>query len=695
MKNIKSHINLVILFLITIAFANAQVDRSKTPKAGPAPQIQLQVPIEFKLDNGMTVLLVENKKLPRVSYNLTIDNLPSLEGDKAGALSILGTMLGNGTATISKDEFNEEVDFLGATINFSSRGGFASGLSKYSERLLELMADAAMNPLLVEDEFNKEKEKQIEGLKAGEKSVATVTDRVENALVYGKHHPYGEFITEETLNKITLDNVRVFYEKLFNPENAYLVIIGDIDPNTIQDQVKKYFGVWKSKAIIETSVPNPNPNVQFTQINFVDMPNAVQSNIVVSNNVELKMGDKDYHAALISNFILGGGGTGYLFRNLREDKGYTYGSYSSIGASRFGASKFSATAEVRNEVTDSSVIEILKEIKKIRTEKVAPETLETAKASYVGSFVRALERPETIANYALNIKLNDLPLDYYKNYLTNINEVTQDDVMRVANKYFLSDNARIVVVGKGSDILENLEKTGIPIKYFDPYANPVDKPVFTKPIPEGVTAQSVLDSYLNAIGGKEAAKTVETILAVADVKIEGVPFAPTAEIKTKAPYKESIEMSIEGMGVIMKQKFNGETGYMEQQGQRKDLTEDELGSKKSEYSIIPELHYDLSKVSLESMMTIEGSDVYKIKVSDGKNDSYRYYDTTTGLLLRVESTVKSQGQSITSVADFGNYSPVKGVLFPYSQTVKAGPQVLNFNYTNIKVNEGVSDTDFD
>jgi hypothetical protein len=257
------------------------------------------------------------------------------------------------------------------------------------------------------------------------------------------------------------------------------------------------------------------------------------------------------------------------------------------------------------------------------------------------------------------------------------------------------DNSRIIVVGKGSDVLENLEKTNIPIKYYDKYANPVEKPVFTKPIPEGVTAQTVLDSYLSAIGGKENAKKVSSLLINADVVIEGAPFAPKAEIKAMTPNKSSLEMSIEGMGVIIKQKFNGEIGYREQQGQRKDFTAEEIVNEKSKHSIIPELNYDLSNVSLESMMSIDGKEVYKIKVSEGKKDSYRYYETQTGLLLRIESAEEIQEQSVTQIVDYGNYSPVNGVLFPYSQTFKTGPQVLNFNITNIKVNEGVTDADFD
>ncbi len=192
---------------------------------------------------------------------------------------------------------------------------------------------------------------------------------------------------------------------------------------------------------------------------------------------------------------------------LREDKGYTYGSYSRIGDRSRYASRFTATAEVRNEVTDSSVVEILKEVNRIKTELVDADQLKNAKAKYVGNFVMNVEKPETVARYALNIKTEDLPADFYTTYLEKINAVTAEDVKRVANKYFKSQNARIIVVGKGSDVIGNLEKTGIPVMYFDKYANATEKPEFSKPIPDGVTAQTVIDSYITAIGGTDNAKT--------------------------------------------------------------------------------------------------------------------------------------------------------------------------------------------
>ncbi|MBT8266403.1 MAG: insulinase family protein [Bacteroidia bacterium] len=684
---------LILLIVITFG-AHAQLDRSKQPKPGPAPKIMLGTPDEFELKNGLKVMIVENHKLPRVSFNLTIDNPPVLEGDKAGVSTILGAMLGNGTTTITKDEFNEEIDFLGANLNFGSNGAFASSLSKYAERIMELMADATKNPLFSEEEFQKEVERQIENLKTQEKDVTAVSQRIATALTYGTNHPFGEFISEASLKNINLDNVRAFYEENFNPRSAYLVVVGDVDPVKIRTLAEKYFGEWSNSVKVDRTIPNPKPNVQFTQINFVDMPNAVQSNISVTNTVNFQMNDPDYHAVLMANQILGGSFGSYLNMNLREKHGYTYGARSSINTNKYSAARFRAGASVRNMVTDSSIVETLKEINRIRTEPVSAEDLANAKAKYVGNFVLALENPQTIARYALNIKLNNLPEDFYTTYLKKINAVTIEDVKRVANKYFKPQNSRIIVVGKGSEVLENLEKTGIPIKYFDTYANPVSKPEFTKPIPEGVTAQSVLDNYIKTIGGKNKLMTIKTLHSNANVTIEGVPLALSAELKLMVPNKESMEMTAEGMGVLMKQKFNGEAGYMEQQGMKTPFTSEEISEKQSDKVLFPELYYDQGNVALEAMTTIDGKDVFKLKVNNGDKKSFRYYDASSKLLVRVETETEVQGQTITSVVDYDNYSPVNGVQVPYNQRVKSGPQVISMNFTNVKVNEGVTDADF-
>ena len=651
----KNRIILLITTMLISFSVSAQLDRSIQPVGGPTPKIKLDKPKEFKLKNGIKVLVVENHKLPRVSYSLRIDGTPILEGEKAGVLSILGQMLGNGTTSIEKDVFNEEIDYLGANVSIGFRSSFASSLTKHNDRILELMADAIINPLLTVEEFDKTKEQLIESLKADEKSIDAIGSRVGNALSYGKNHVYGEFITEETLNKISYEDVIDFHKKYTYPNSAYIVVIGDVNYKEVKKSITEKFSVWKKAKKVENDVPVLTPNVGLTEVNFIDLPSATQSSIGVTNNVELKMNDEDYFTALITNNILGGGGEGYLFKNLREDKGYTYGAYSSLGSSRYGVARFSAGAKVRNMVTDSAVTEIVNEIVRIRTELVDAELLKNAKAKYVGNFIMRLERPQTIANYALNIKLNDLPEDFYETYLEKINAVTAEDVKRVANKYFKIANTRIIVVGKGSDVVENLEKVGFPINYFDKYANAVAKPVFNKAIPEGMTALDVVDNYIKAIGGKDMLLNVNTLVSNMDVTIPGAPFKPMAISKQMMPNKISFEMKANMGGQtmsLMKRNFSGEKGYMEQQGQKMLMSEEEIMEAKNVEGIFEELYYSDDQTELLSINSIDGEDVYKIKVVKNEKTSYRYYAVESGYLISIEEEDENKNISSTKYGDY-------------------------------------------
>ena len=217
-------------------------DRSQ-PKPGPAPIINIKKPQSFTLTNGLKVLIVENHKLPRVSFNLSLDNAPFAEGAKKGVDNLTGSLIGNGSQKITKDAFNEEIDFLGADISFYAAGASANCLSKYSGRILQLMADGVLNPNFTQTEFDKEKDKLIEGLKTQEKSIAAVAGRVQNVLAYGKNHPYGEFLSESTIKNVTLDDVVKNYNTNFVPENAYLVIVGDVKFAETKKAVEDLFNV--------------------------------------------------------------------------------------------------------------------------------------------------------------------------------------------------------------------------------------------------------------------------------------------------------------------------------------------------------------------------------------------------------------------------------------------------------------------
>lgn len=675
-----------ILFILFLTGIMQAQDRPQ-PKPGKSPVVNIKKPQTFVLENGLKVMIVEDHKLPRVTYNLTLDNVPFAEGKKKGVDELGSSLLGNGSKKIAKDVFNEEIDFFGANVNFSSHGAYASSLSKYANRILELMADGALNPNFTQVEFDKEKAKMLEGLKADEKSVKAISNRVVDALAFGKNHPFGEFVTEETLKNVTLADVEANYATYFLPENAYLVIIGDVKFNKVKPVVEKLFGSWKKSSIPKATYNNPE-NVASTQINFIDMPNAVQSEISLVNTLTIKMTDPDFFPSLLATNILGGDFNSYLNMNLREKHGWTYGASASMGSGKY-VTKLKSSAAVRNVVTDSAVVEFVKEFKKIRTEKVTDELLRNAKASYIGRFVMQVEKPETVARFALKTEIEKLPSDFYEKYIQNINAVTADDILRVANKYFLLDNTRIVITGKGSDVIPGLETLKIPIFYFDKFGNPLEKPVAKKEIPANVTAKSVLENYIKAIGGEKAVSAVKTIAMFGTTSIPQAPSPLTFTSKIDAKGRLLVELAMGSMS-MMKQVLNEKEGFMMQQGRKMNIEGNNLTKMKASAVPFEELQLvSNAGIAITQIEAIDGNDAYVLK----NGDSTLYYDVKSGLKVADSETQDQGGNKVTLMTYYKDYRDVKGVKTPFNIIKNVGIE-LDIKINDVKINEGVLDTDF-
>ena len=685
---------IIALVIILSSSANAQIDRSIMPESGPAPEIFFGKPQTFNLDNGLTVMVVENTKLPRASASLSFDNPLIFEGDIAGVSSILAEMVGNGTQSISKEDFIEEIDYMGASLNVTGSGAFAGSLKRYFPRVLELMASAVLEPLFTQEEFDRQKNLIKESLKTGDKDVATAANRVEGFITYGSQHPNGEFVTQESLDKASLQDAIDFYNNYSSPSNAYLVIIGDVNYDEIKSKVTNLFGSWSSKDVSASSFPSPT-NPDETEIIFVDMPNGVQSVVSIINTVDFNKNNSDYFAALVANRILGGGGAGRLFNNLREDKGWTYGSYSGISESYKTKGTVIAQAQVRNEVTDSAAVELLMELDKMKNSFVTDEELNSAKAKYTGNFVLSLENPSTIAGFARNIITQKLPEDYYNSFLENINNVTKEDVQKAANNYFLTDNTRVFITGKGSEILEsieNIEYNGkkVKVRYFDKYANEIERPDYS--IDSDISAEDVINEYVKAIGGKDALAEVTSIEIKATSNIQGTVLEMYS---VKNNQNQSLmEMSAMGM-TIAKTVFNKFQGYNEVNGQRIPLTEVELEQAIINSALFSELNFDFSLVELVGTSDVEGEKAYEIKVTDNKSV---FYSVDTGLKLKEVESQEVEGNLIVGETYYREYEEVEGILLPkVINQVSASipiPGGITFKATSIKLNVETKESDF-
>jgi len=689
MKKYKQIISFLIISFLIAGNASAQLDRSIRPEPGPAPEIKIGEHHSFTLDNGLKVIVVENHKVPIVSFQLTLDVDPVMEQNAVGYVSFTGDLLRSGTKNNTKAEIDEKVDFIGAELSTYTNGIYAQSLKKHTETLLELMSDVLLNPVFPQDELDKTKKQAVSGLKASETDPNEISSRVGQKLRY-PNHPYGEIQTEETVNNISREKCLDYYNNYYKPNTAYLVIVGDINLKESKKFAKKYFGEWQKGEVPQHEYQFPSKTIG-TRIAMVHKDDAVQSVISVIYPVNLKPGSKDAIPAYLTNQILGGGVfSGRLMLNLREDKGYTYGARSSLSTDPY-IGYFQAGAQVGTNVTDSAIVEFLYEMNRMRNEKVSDKDINLTKSVSIGSFARSLERPQTIARFALNTQRYNLDENYYPGYLEKLNAVSIDEIQQMSKKYITPDNAIVLVVGDKKKLAERLKVLDADgtIEFYDSDGNPV-KEETSSAIPEGVAAETVINKYIEAIGGKENLEKIEDMTMVATTSMNGMEINQTTY--RKSPNKYAMITSMNG-NVMMQQAFNGERGIMKGFQGEKEITGDDLENLKIDATLNLELKYDELGVEtiLESMETLNGTAAYKVKVVRPTGQvTYDYYDAESGLKLMTKQTIETPQGEITQKQMFTDYQEVEGIMFPFTVKI-SGIQNLELNVDSISVNDNLAD----
>lgn len=464
-----------ILFALLVGSAtllHAQLDRSKAPEPGPAPKIELGDYEKFTLPNGLTVLVVENHKYPKVSFRMVLDIDPVLEGNKTGMMAITGDLLTEGTRGLTNEQLAEEVDFMGASLSASATSVSASGLSRYKDDLVRLMSEVIKYPTFPEASFEKVVNQYLAAIEADKKEPKSIAANLRNRLLFGKEHPYGDVMTETSLKSVSIADCKDFYQQYFKPNVAYLAIVGDVTLKEVKKLTKKYLSDWEKGDVADMEYRQPEL-IEGKRVVLSHRDNAPQSYILITHTLQLPKGHPDVIPLSVMNSMLGSGFTGLLFKNLREDKGYTYGAYSSLGSDRLTA-RFTVASNVRADVTDSSFIEIRKEINYIKDDLLEQDHLDMTKATLAGNFSRSLEHPSTIARFALNIERFGIPKDYFETYLEKLSKVTLEDVKDMGEKYLTPDSALYIVVGNRDlkDKLKTIDSDGV-IEEFDYHGDPI------------------------------------------------------------------------------------------------------------------------------------------------------------------------------------------------------------------------------
>jgi predicted Zn-dependent peptidase len=671
----------------------AQLDRSIRPKPGPAPELQMGTAQSFVSSNGIKVYVVENHKLPVVSYSMDFDIRPELQGDMTGFKDFMGDLLTAGTKTKTKDQFNQELDMLGARLQISSDGIYMQTLKKNTDKLLALGAEVLTQPRFSQEELDKLKKQAQSGLAQMQDDPESMSRNITSILNYGKNHPYGEVMTEKSVENITLDRCKKYFDTYYRPNVTYMAIVGDITLAEAKAQVEKHFGKWAKKEVPRASYPTPKPG-KGAAVAVVNKGAAVQSVINITYPIDMKPGHPDDLKLKVANGILGGGSTGRLFQNLRETKAWTYGSYSSVSTDDlpYGGS-FSATSNSTTSATDSSVGEMLKEMNRLRTETVSKEELDGFKNYMAGTFALGLEDPRTLARYAINEKKYNMPKDYYKNYLKNLEKVTSDDVKMVANKYITPGIAHITVAGDKKQVAEKLKQFG-PVTVYDLYGNvESDKPAAA--VPSNLNAKDVVKMHITETGGEEAWKKVNDMTMVMTTEMQGMSI--TLKTIRKAPNKMFMDVNAMGQS-FQKIVFDGKKGYTSAMGQKQDFGDAEVKEYADEASMSRDLNYlkPEYKLALKGIEKIDGNDAYEIEITKPDGDVLtEYYDVTSKLKVKSVATSEGPQGKMTQTTYYLDYKAGAGGLkYPNQIKQSAGPQTMDMKLQSVEVNTGIKDDVF-
>jgi zinc protease len=431
--------------------------------------LNLPEPAETQLANGLRVVFVEQRRLPLVSFRLAFRSGDSSDpADLPGLTDVMTDMLVEGTESRGSRQIAEEVARYGATLTAGASSDYltvaASSLAAYADEVLELLADVTLRPVFPEGELALAKANAQQNLIAQRAQPSFLAGEAVARVLFGQH-PYATVAsTPESIEALSRDRLVRHHRQLLVPNDAVLLVAGDVDRGRVVGQVERLFGGWARGEVVAREFPAP-PERDERVAYLVDRPGSAQTNILVANKA-IRRTDPDYFPVLVMHTILGGNASARLFMNLREEKGYTYGAYTQLDARRLAGS-FRATTEVRNQVTGVSLKEIFYELGRIRDEDVSDEELSDAKSYLTGVFPIRLETQEGLIDQLVQIRVHDLAPDYLETYRDNVQRVTKEDVRRAARRTVTPERAAVVVVGDGAQIREQVAPHVSRVEEFD------------------------------------------------------------------------------------------------------------------------------------------------------------------------------------------------------------------------------------
>lgn len=635
-------------------------DLNVRPNALPNTAFQFPEYKEFTLSNGLHVYLIENHEQPTLTFSLAIRGGDAYDPvGKEGTAAIAGDMLGKGTKNRTAQKIAETLDGVGASISVSTAGESmnvnASFLKRHTNTVLSIMSEQLREPSFDEEELKKLKQQYQASVQSRRSRSMEIATALSRKVIYGMDNPLARRTSEKTIDAVTREDVIAFHSNYIRPNSSSIAIVGDITEKEARDLLKKYFTSWEKGTRPE--VDFPKMTTEPAGVYFVPRKGSVQSTIIVSA-AGPAVSSPDYDATDIMVSYVGGGFGSMLFNTLRETYSYTYSPFSTLTRGR-RYNRIALGSEVRNAVTDSAITVIYRELRRLAGEGPEESALKRRIASVVGGYQIAFERAGTVAAVLQNAWLSDVSIDNVINHTSRIQALSEGDIQEAASRYLNMFNLRLIVVGS-PDVRSKLEQFG-PIKEFTLDLEPA-KVAALEPV--NLTAQQIVEKYVEAIGGRAAVDSVKNVVikGTVEMKMQGREMNGTFERTVSAPNKE---MSVMDLGIMKQSQWiNGTSAWVSMMnGPAGEQSKDESAKLILEARIFPFATiladgYNVTvKGKRDGMILLEATSPF------GRADRY-YIDEKTMLVARLEKDEQTQQGILTTTEKYEDYTTVGGVKLP-------------------------------
>jgi predicted Zn-dependent peptidase len=683
---------LMLLLFVGVGFIYAQekVNLTKKPDALPAESFKFPDYIETKLDNGIKLFIVKDHEQPTFSVRLLVPGGSAFDGQKPGIADVMTSMVKKGAGDMSALDIANQLDGIGASVSAAASNDYivytASGLKKHMDKIFKIFADVLVKPTFPEDEFEKLIPQMLAGLKNEKSNPTTLAAKLSNMVVYGKLHPYGQFETEKSLKSITVDDLKAYFNAVIKPNNASIVVVGDVSKHEIVKILNKALKDWKPGKTAYIQIPPAQPMP--LGVYFINRPGSVQSTIYIAS-VAPGHKDPDWEVESLASAIMGGGFGSRLFRVLREKYSYTYSPRARLTRNKY-TNKFACFANVRNSVTDSSIVIMQDLLEKLISEPSPKDEIGRIKKYRVGQYLMAFENPGFLAGLIQNADFNGIPMQRVKTWHTRYMNYSPYDVLKVAKRYMDPGKSFIVVVG-APEVREKLEKFG-PIFDYNLDLEPISGNE-AKMENVSLDAEDLLEKYTYALGGEDAIKSINsmTITAKAVLTARGQEIPGKMTHIFKAPDKSMLDLD---MSVFKQQSWcNGKEAWSKNNQGTKKLEGDKLEESKFEALLFNDtklLEYGYKCAVLGKQ---NGQIVMKAQNPRTKQVKTYYFNEKTYLISKIEWLEDTPQGKLAITTEYKDYKKINNINVPM-KIVTSNPMFSLIFENQYKFNEDIDGSIF-